>query len=198
MKKLPRDFYLQPDTLQLAQNLLGKLIVVPTETGKRVSGMIVETEAYLGEIDKAAHSYKNRRTARNEITYALGGHSYVFFIYGMYFQFNVVCGLENIPHVCLIRAVEPMEGIEIIRARRGKMKEQNLTSGPGKFCIAFGIDRSFNGSDLLGDKIWLEDFKTFSGEEISNGKRIGIDYAEEFAEKPWRFWLTGNRFISRK
>jgi DNA-3-methyladenine glycosylase len=78
------------------------------------------------------------------------------------------------------------------------MKEQNLTSGPGKLCIAFGIDRSFNGADLLGDKIWLEDFKTFSGEEISNGKRIGIDYAEEFAEKPWRFWVTGNRFISRK
>jgi DNA-3-methyladenine glycosylase len=116
----------------------------------------------------------------------------------MYFQFNVVCGLENIPRVCLIRAVEPIEGIEIIRERRGKMKEQNLTSGPGKLCIAFGIDRSFNGADLLGDKIWLEDFKTFSGEEISNGKRIGIDYAEEFAEKPWRFWVTGNRFISRK
>jgi DNA-3-methyladenine glycosylase len=198
MKKLPRDFYLQSDTLQIAQDLLGKLVVVPTETGERVSGMIVETEAYLGEIDKAAHSYKNRRTARNEITYALGGYSYVFFIYGMYFQFNVVCGLENIPRVCLIRAVEPIEGIEIIRERRGKMKEQNLTSGPGKFCIAFGIDRSFNGADLLGDKIWLEDFKTFSGEEISNGKRIGIDYAEEFAEKPWRFWVTGNQFVSRK
>lgn len=198
MNKLPRDFYLRSDTLQIAQDLLGKLLVIPTETGERVSGMIVEVEAYLGEIDKAAHSYKNRRTARNEITYAIGGHAYIFFIYGMYFQFNVVCGAENIPRVCLIRAVEPIEGIEFMREHRGEMKDQNLTSGPGKLCIAFGIDKSFNGEDLLGERIWLEDYRTVSVEEISSGKRIGIDYAQEFAEKPWRFWVKGNRFVSRK
>ena len=196
--KLPREFYEHSETLQIAQDLLGKLLVVRSETGERVSGMIVEVEAYLGEIDKAAHTYKGRRTARTEITYAVGGHVYVFFIYGMYFQFNVVCGAENSPHVCLIRAVEPIENIEKMRERRGAMKDQNLTSGPGKLCIAMDITGNLNGADLLGDKIWLEDFKTFSKDEIVCGKRIGIDYAEEFAEKPWRFWIKGNQYVSRK
>lgn len=203
-RKLSREFYLRDDTLQIAQDLIGKLLVVPSETGERVSGMIVETEAYLGEIDKAAHSYNNRRTARNEITYAVGGHSYVFFIYGMYFQFNVVCGAKDSPHVVLIRALEPVEGVEIMRERRlrknptAKMPDKNLTSGPGKLCIALEINRRLNGEDLLGDKIWLEDYKEFSSEEIKIGKRIGIDYAEEFAEKPWRFWLKNNEFVSKK
>jgi DNA-3-methyladenine glycosylase len=204
MKKLPRDFYLRSDTLRIAQDLIGKLLVVPTETGKRVSGMIVETEAYLGEIDKAAHSYKNRRTARNEITYAAGGHAYVFFIYGMYFQFNVVCGALDSPHVVLIRALEPVEGVPVMRERRvrknplSKMPDKNLTSGPGKLCIALDINRRLNGEDLLADKIWLEDYRTFSSAETKIGKRIGIDYAEEFAEKPWRFWLKNNGYVSKK
>lgn len=198
MNKLPREFYLSPETLQIARDLLGKLFVINTKEGEKVSGMIVETEAYLGEIDKAAHSFNGRRTARNEITYGIGGHAYVFFIYGMYFQFNVVCGVKDKPQVCLIRAVQPVAGIEIMRHRRGPMKDQNLTSGPGKFCIAFGIDKSFNGEDLLGERIWIEDYKNFAIDEISSGKRIGIDYAEEFADKPWRFWVTGNQFVSRK
>jgi DNA-3-methyladenine glycosylase len=204
MKKLSRDFYLRSDTLGIARDLIGKLLVVPTESGERVSGMIVETEAYLGEIDKAAHSYKNRRTARNEITYAIGGHAYVFFIYGMYFQFNIVCGALDSPHVVLIRAIEPVESIEIMRERRlrknplAKMADKNLTSGPGKLCIALDINRRLNGEDLLGNNIWLEDFKTFPAEEIKIGKRIGIDYAEEFAEKPWRFLLKNSVFVSKK
>jgi len=197
-KKIRREFYLRDDTLQIAQELLGKNLVVPTANGKRVAGMIVETEAYLGAIDKAAHSYQNRRTKRTEAMFALGGHAYIFFVYGMYFQFNVVVGKVDVPHAILIRAVEPVENIEIMRGRRGKMPDENLTSGPGKLCIALGIDRTFNGADLLGDKVWLEDFKTFSGEEISSGKRIGINYAEEFAEKPWRFWAKNNKFPSRQ
>jgi len=202
--QLSREFYLRSDTIQIARDLIGKLLVVPTDSGERVSGMIVETEAYLGEIDKAAHSYNNRRTTRNEITYAVGGHAYVFFIYGMYFQFNVVTGAKDSPHVVLIRAVEPVEGIEIMRERRlqknpaAKMPDKNLTSGPGKLCIALNINRRLNGEDLLGDNIWLEDFKTFRAEEIKIGKRIGIDYAEEFAEKPWRFWLKNSVFVSKK
>ncbi len=204
MKKLSREFYLRSDTLQIARDLIGKLLVVPTEAGERVSGMIVETEAYLGEIDKAAHSYNNRRTTRNEITYAEGGHVYVFFIYGMYFQFNVVCGAKDSPHVVLVRAVEPVENIEIMRARRlvknplARMADKNLTSGPGKLCIALDINRRLNGADLLGENIWLEDFKTFSEAEIEIGKRVGIDYAEEFADKPWRFWLKNNLYVSKK
>lgn len=202
--KLSREFYLRPDTLQIARDLLGKLLVVPLETGERVSGMIVETEAYLGEIDKAAHSFGGRRTARNEITYAAGGHAYVFFIYGMYFQFNVVTHVIDSPHVVLIRALEPVEGIEIMRERRmrknpsANMPDKNLTSGPGKLCIALNINRRLNGEDLLGEKIWLEDYKRFSPDEIKIGKRIGIDYAEEFAEKPWRFYLKNSSYISKK
>jgi DNA-3-methyladenine glycosylase len=195
--KLSRKFYLRSDTLQIAQDLIGKMLVVPDATGARVSGMIVETEAYLGEIDKAAHSYKNRRTARNEITYAPGGHAYVFFIYGMYFQFNVVTNAKDVPHVVLIRAVEPFENIEKMRERRGIMKDVNLTSGPGKLCIAFDIRREHNGEDLLGNKIWLEDYERFSENEIGRGTRIGIGYAEEYALKPWRFWLKNNKFVSR-
>jgi DNA-3-methyladenine glycosylase len=197
MKKLLREFYTRENTLQIAREMLGKTLVVPTESGERVSGRIVETEAYLGEIDKAAHAYGGRRTARNEITYDIGGKVYVFFIYGMYWQLNLVTGLIDAPHVVLIRAVEPLDGIEIMRERRGAMKDRNLTSGPGKLCIAFGIDRRFNGEDLLGDKIWLEEGENVTTDQIASGPRIGIDYAEEFAEMPWRFWIKGNPFVSR-
>jgi DNA-3-methyladenine glycosylase len=196
--KLPREFYLREDTLQIARDLLGKLLVVPTASGERVSGMIVETEAYLGAVDKAAHSYGNRRTKRTETMFAVGGTVYIFFIYGMYYQFNVVVGAVDTPHAVLIRAVEPIENIEIMRARRGKMPDKNLTSGPGKLCIAFGIDKSYNNADLIGGKVWVEDFRTFSAAEIMSGKRIGIDYAEEFAEKPWRFWIKNNLYVSRQ
>ena len=114
-KKLPIDYYRRDDTITVAKELLGKLIVVPDAKGRRVSGMIVETEAYLGVTDRGAHSYAGRRTPRNEVTYGIGGHAYVFFIYGMYYQLNVVTGPADHPHVVLIRAVEPVEGIEIMR-----------------------------------------------------------------------------------
>jgi DNA-3-methyladenine glycosylase len=197
MSKLPRHFYLSDDTTRVARDLLGKLLVVPDTNGIRIAGMIVETEAYLGETDRAAHSFGGRRTPRNEITFGSGGHVYVFFIYGMYYQLNVVTGPADHPHVVLIRAVEPVEGIEIMRTRRGEMKDRNLTSGPGKLCIALNIDRGLNGEDLLGDKIWLEDRRSFTDDEIAVGKRIGIDYAAEDAERPWRFWVKDNLFVSK-
>jgi DNA-3-methyladenine glycosylase len=202
MKKLSRQFYLREDVIRIARELLGKILVVPADDGERVSGMIVECEAYLGQIDRAAHSYGGRRTARNEITYGAGGFAYVFFIYGMYYQLNVVTHTIDTPHVVLVRALEPVDGIEIMRARRsarGKtMPDKNLTSGPGKLTIAMGIDRGFNGEDLLGDRIWLEEGRKFSDKEIAVGKRIGIDYAGEDAEKPWRFWVEGNPYVSKK
>lgn len=196
--KLKRRFYLRLDTIAVARDLLGKLLVVPDENGNRVSGMIVEVEAYLGEIDKAAHSFGGRRTPRNEVMYAKGGHVYVFFVYGMYNQFNVVCGPAEHPHAILIRGVEPIEGIDIMRARRGEMKDKKLTSGPGKLCIAFGIDRTLNGGDLTSDSVWLEKYRSFGADEIAVGKRVGIDYAGEDAEKPWRFWVKDSVFVSRK
>jgi DNA-3-methyladenine glycosylase len=205
LKKLPREFYTRRDTLQIARELLGKILVVPGEAGERVSGMIVETEAYLGAIDKAAHSYNNRRTKRTETMFAVGGTVYIFFIYGMYYQFNIVAGEIDAPHAILIRAVEPLDNIEIMRERRSaksknplpKMPDKNLTSGPGKLCIALGIDKTFNNADLLGEKVWLEEGAEIPDGEIAAGKRIGIDYAAEYAEKPWRFWIKGNKFVSR-
>jgi DNA-3-methyladenine glycosylase len=199
MPKLSREFYTRGDTLQIARDLLGKILVVPAATGERVSGMIVETEAYCGIEDKAAHSYKGRRTKRTETMFAVGGTVYIFFIYGMYYQFNVVAGELGAPHAVLIRAVAPVEGIELMRERRGLiMKDTNLTSGPGKLCIALGIDKTFNSEDLLGRRVWLEPGAEITSSEIACGKRVGIDYAEEYAEKPWRFWLKDNGFVSRK
>ncbi|HRI02818.1 MAG TPA: DNA-3-methyladenine glycosylase [Pyrinomonadaceae bacterium] len=206
--KLGREFYLRNDTLSIARELLGKLIVIPDDSGGRVSAMIVETEAYLGVTDRAAHSYGGRRTPRNEVMYGMAGHVYVFFVYGMYYQFNVVCGPVDTPHAILIRGVEPVEGIETMRERRGFLSEpgaiatgskrdKNLTSGPGKLCIAMAIDKSLNDEDLLGTRVWLEDYRSFSNEEIVVGKRIGIDFAGEDAEKPWRFWVNGNEFVSK-
>ena len=198
MKKLSREFYTRADTLLIAQDLLGKTLVIPNTNGARVSGMIVETEAYLGIEDKAAHSYGNRRTKRTETMFATGGTVYIFFIYGMYFQFNVVVGEKDVPHAILIRAVEPIENIKLMRDRRGPMKDVNLTSGPGKLCIALGVDKTFNNEDLLGNRAWLEKGAKISVEEIVCGKRVGIDYAEEYAEKLWRFWIKDNSFVSRK
>lgn len=204
-KKLPREFYLRDDTLEIARELLGKTLVVPDEKGERVSGKIVEAEAYLGAIDKAAHSYGNRRTKRTETMFAIGGTAYIFFIYGMYFQFNVVVGAVGSPHAILIRAVEPVEGVEIMRERRrlkskkpdSKIADKNLTSGPGKLCIALGIDKTFDNEDLLGERVWLETGDWVPDEEVAFGKRIGIDYAQEYAEKPWRFWVKDNPFVSK-
>jgi DNA-3-methyladenine glycosylase len=116
----------------------------------------------------------------------------------MYHQFNVVVGKVDTPHAILIRAAEPLENIELMRERRiKKMPDKNLTSGPGKLCIALGIDKSLNGEDLLGEKVWLEEGDPIPKNKIVSGKRIGIDYAEEDAEKPWRFWLKENPFVSR-
>lgn len=198
-KRIGKTWYMTEDTIAAAKDVLGKLLVVSGENGKRVSGMIVEVEAYCGVEDRGAHSYGGRRTARNEVTYGPGGHAYVFFIYGMYYQLNFVLGPVDHPHVLLIRAVEPIEGIELMRSRRGAMKDTNLTSGPGKLCIALGIDRSLNGEDLVkGEKIWVENYRSFTPDEIAVGKRIGIDYAGEDADLPWRFWVMGNAFVSKR
>ena len=195
--KLPHEFYLRPDVLTVSRDLLGKLLVVPGPNGERVSGKIVEVEAYRGPEDRASHAYGGRRTKRTETMYGTGGVAYVYFVYGMYYQFNVVSNVANVPHAILVRALEPVEGLEIMRARRHSHPDHNLTNGPGKLCIAMGIDRQLNGADLLGDRVWLEEFESVSPRRIARGPRIGIDYAQEWIDKPWRFWLRDNRFVSR-
>ena len=194
--KLPRDFYTRANVLTVARDLLGKLLVVPAH-GKRVSGLIVEAEAYRGPHDRAAHSYGGRRTKRTETMYGIGGTAYVFFVYGMYNQFNVVTNAKDIPHAILIRAVEPVEGIELMRRRRPRQTDLNLTNGPGKLCIAMNIDRKLDAADLLGNRVWLEEGITVRRSSIAAGPRIGIDYAEEWKDKPWRFWIRDNPYVSR-
>ena len=197
-QKLPREFYTRPNVLTVAKELLGKLLVVPDEEGRRISGMIVEVEAYRGPEDRASHAYGGRRTNRTETMYKSGGVAYVYFVYGMYNQFNVVSNVEDVPHAILVRALEPVEGIEVMRTRRHPHKDKNLTSGPGKLCLAMGIDRQLDKADLLGEKVWIEKFETIPASKISKGPRIGIDYAEAWIEKPWRFWIRDNEYVSRK
>jgi len=197
--KLERDFYTRADTLAVARELLGKRLVVPAGARRRVSARIVEVEAYLGVEDRAAHSFGGRRTRRTETMYAVGGTVYVFFVYGMHHQFNVVTGPEGLPHAVLVRAVEPEEGVELMRERRAVAKERELTSGPGKLCRALGLDLTFDGADLTGARVWVEETGAkFRPDEIASGARIGVAYAGEDALKPWRFWVKDNVYVSRK
>ena len=197
MNKLPRDFYTRTDVLEVARDLLGKKLVVPGRSGTRVAGIIVETEAYRGAEDRASHAYEGRRTRRTETMYAKGGTAYVYFVYGMYNQFNVVTNVAEVPHAILVRAVEPSEGLDLMRRRRPGRREYELTSGPGRLCLAMGIDRKLDQADLLGDQIWIEEGVSISPRQIARGPRIGIDYAEKWITKPWRFWVRDNPFVSK-
>ena len=196
-KKLPREFYTRSDVLAVARDLLGKKLVVPGRNGQRVSGIIVETEAYRGPEDRASHAWNGRRTQRTETMYGPGGTAYVYFVYGMYNQFNVVTNVADIPHAILVRAIEPSEGMEVMRRRRRGRSERELTSGPGRLCLAMGIDRKLDKADLLGDRVWIEEGISISPRQIARGPRIGIDYAEKWIDKPWRFWVRDNSFVSR-
>src|ERR1051325_4154272 len=196
--KLPREFYTRPNVLAVARDLLGTLLVVPARNEKRVSGKIVEVEAYRGPHDRAAHSFGGRRTKRTEPMYGIGGTVYVFFVYGMYYQLNVVTNTPETLHAVLFGAVEPVGGIELMRKRRHGQPDHNLTNGPGNDCIALGIDRTLNEADLLSDKVWLEPGDKMPLSRIARGPRIGIDYAQEWKDKPWRFWIRENPFVSRK
>lgn len=196
--KLPRAFYTRADVLAVARDLLGAVLVVPTRRGGRVAGRIVETEAYRAPEDRASHAWGGRRTRRTETMYGPGGTAYVYFVYGMYHQFNVVTGILDVPHAVLVRALQPVEGIELMRARRPGQPDVNLTSGPGKLSIALAIDRSLDGADLLDTRVWIERReRPIPTSSIACGPRIGIAYAGPWAAEPWRFWLRGNPFVSR-
>jgi DNA-3-methyladenine glycosylase len=197
MNKLPREFYTRPDVLEVARDLIGKKLVVPNRNGSRVAGIIVETEGYRGPEDRASHAWNGRRTNRTETMYGVGGTAYVYFVYGMYYQFNVVTSVEDRPHAVLVRALEPAEGLDVMRRRRAGRSEYELTSGPGRLCLALEIDRKLDKADLLGERVWIEEGISISPRQIARGPRVGIDYAEEWAQKPWRFWARDNPFVSR-
>lgn len=195
-KKYPRDFYLQ-DTFDVAKKLLGSYLYSSIE-GELTGGMITETEVYLGGIDKASHSFNYRRTKRTEIQFDVGGHAYIFIVYGMYPQLCVVTGPKDVSDVVLLRSLEPVVGIDIMKKRRNSEKLESLTNGPGKLCIALGIKKDHYGEDLCGNRIWVSPpEKELDSTEIISTKRIGIDYAEEYADKLWRFYIKDNKHISR-
>lgn len=183
---LPEEFYLQ-DTASLARDLLGKRLVREFRGGRK-SGIIVETEAYLGEKDPACHTWKRRKTKRNHSMYLSGGHAYVYMIYGMHYCFNVVARTADEPEAVLVRALEPEENLRF------------ATNGPGRLCKALSITRAQDGASLLGiDAVWIEQGpQDVSVEDIVERPRIGVEYAGEAAAWPLRFYINGNRFVSRK
>lgn len=197
-KKLPRSFYTRDDVVTISKELLGKVLVTNLE-GFYTSGIITETEAYQGPEDKASHAFGGRRTPRTEIMYAQGGTAYVYLCYGIHHLFNVVTNKRDVPHAVLIRAIEPLEGIEEMMERRNRYKaDRILTAGPGSMSRALGITTKFTGVSLLGNVIWIEDRGNgISPTEIVAGKRIGVDYAGDHAEWHWRFTIKGNKWVSR-
>lgn len=206
---LDRSFYRQ-DSVSLAKALLGQRLVrlYPGRSAGtkavRLAGDIVETEAYLGVPDLAAHTAGGRRTARNEAMYSDGGHIYVYFTYGMHHCMNVVASVVDEPVAVLIRAIEPVEGLEVMRQHRPKArKDTDLCSGPAKLCQALAIDRAYNHCDLLdatGD-LFIEDThadRKMITSRTMTGPRIGVAYAKEWANKPLRFFLKDNPYVSRQ
>lgn len=195
MKKLNRNFYLK-SAAELAPALLGKTLVHKTAEGV-TSGIIVETEAYIGPNDKGAHSCGGVPTARTAVMFGEGGFAYVYLIYGMYSCFNVVANVKDKPEAVLIRALEPLDGIEPMKKRRGTDKLQNLCSGPGKLCGALGITRLHSGADLCGNELFILDKPALPTSEIAVSPRINIDYAEEYRDMLWRYFVKGSKFVSK-
>lgn len=196
-KKLSREFYTRP-VIKVAKELLGK-ILVKKERGKILAGKIVEVEAYDGKFDEASHSYRGK-TKRNEVMFREGGYFYVYFTYGVHHCCNVVTGKEGHGAAVLIRAIEPVKGIETMAMRRfgiRKINEKqfyNLCNGPGKICEAFAFDRTHSGLDLIGDKVYIIDAPLLKKSEIGISKRIGISKSIEL---PWRFFIKSSKFLSR-
>lgn len=194
-QKISQQFYLKPDVVALSKELLGKLLMTQIN-GVVCGGRIVETEAYKGPEDKASHAFNGKRTPRTEVMFSKGGVAYIYKCYGMYDLFNVVTNKADIPHAILVRAVEPLYGVEeMLKRRKLKKIARNLTGGPGLVCQALGITSQMSGESLLGATIWLEEGKEkLPG--IIEGPRVGIAYAEDHAALPWRFRIQDNPFTS--
>lgn len=193
----PRSFYAQP-TRQLARALLGCRLV-RSLNGQRAAGVIVETEAYIGETDLACHA-RAGRTARTAIMYGRPGLAYVYFTYGLHWLLNVVSENEDFPAAVLIRAIEPVEGVALMQAARDQRPIRELTNGPAKLCQALRIDQAMNGVDLasVAGSLWIEADRTVPARSILRGPRIGISGTPEpWLSKPWRYWIDGNSFVSK-
>lgn len=199
MEKLNYSFYNRTDVLAIARELLGKVLITQFN-GVTTTGRIVETEAYAGVQDKASHAYGGRRTARTEVMFSKGGTAYVYLIYGIHHLFNVVTNKKDVPHAVLVRAIEPLTGIERMLERAGKERwDYTLGKGPGNVSKALGINTSYTGWDLTGNDIYIAaDGFTPPADAILATRRIGVDYAGADALLPYRFILKDNPYVSGK
>ena len=196
---LPPSFYMEDDSLKVAEDLLGKVLCTALPGGY-ASGIIVETEAYKGKGDAACHAHEGRHTERTSVMYRAGGVAYVYLCYGLHHLFNIITGPEGEASAVLIRALEPLDGKAVIAGRRN-MAESNeaLLRGPGAMSQGLGISKLHYGASLTGSDVWLEDRGiTISPEETKRGPRIGVDYAGADAQLPWRLWVAGSRYVSGK
>ncbi len=196
--KLPEAFYLGTDVVAISKSLLGKYLFTCID-GVTTGGYIVETEAYNGIVDKAAHSYGNRLTPRTQTMFMQGGIAYVYLCYGIHEMFNIVTSTEGHPTAILIRAVHPTEGIEAMQVRRNMpVLKPTITAGPGSVAKALGISRNINALSLQSDTLWLEDRGlNFTDDQITIGPRIGVAYAAEDALLPYRFYVKGDVYVSK-
>ncbi len=198
-KKLDRSFYDRKDVLRIARELLGKILVTQWD-GVRSSGRIVETEAYAGEQDRACHAFGGRRTTRSEDLYGAPGSVYIYVCYGMHHLFNVITNKKDIPHAVLIRALEPLEGVEHMLNRTGKpVADYSLTKGPGNLSRAMGMSKLHSGGNLFSEEIYIaDDGLRYKKDQVIVTKRIGVESAREDAELPYRFIVKGNPYVSAK
>jgi DNA-3-methyladenine glycosylase len=199
VQRLARSFYNRKDVTRIAKELLGKILVTKFD-GVVTSGRIVETEAYNGAVDKASHAYGNRRTARTEVMYGSPGTAYVYLCYGIHNLFNVVTNKEEIPHAILIRAIEPIEGIDTMLLRTGKVKlDHTLTKGPGNVSRALGIFTYHTGRSLISDELFIADDEfRLKQNQVVTTTRIGVDYAAEDSLLPYRFIVKSSPYVSGK
>jgi DNA-3-methyladenine glycosylase len=195
--KITHDFFRGTDVTRIAKELLGKILCTNLDN-RFTTALIVETEAYCGATDRACHAFPNKKTKRTEVMYRNGGIAYVYLVYGMHHLFNIVTNTEGKEDAVLIRAVEPLVGLEIMQERRTVYSnDKGLTGGPARLTQAMGITVSHNEMDLLGDKIWLTEGKQLSENKIVATTRIGVEYAAEDAFLPWRFYIKGNKYVSK-
>lgn len=191
------DFYINDDPTEVAKNLLGKILYTKID-GIITSGIIVETEAYKGNSDRACHAYQNKKTNRNAVMFEKGGKAYVYLVYGIHYLFNIVTNIKGKADAVLIRALEPVKGENKMLIRNNKNNLRRITSGPGLLSKAMGIDMSLYGESLLGNRVWIEyPSKEFDNSKIVHAKRIGVDYAGDDALLPWRFYIKDNIWISK-
>lgn len=195
--KLSQSFYTNEDVVEVARNLIGCRLYTKVN-GVVTGGVIVETEAYNGRSDKACHAYPDKKTPRTSIMYQEGGVAYVYFVYGMHYLFNIVTHKQGFADAVLIRAIEPLEGVEEMMLRRKKVRvNRELTGGPARLAEALAITKEINGLSLYENTVWVEHPMENNNYKIADSKRIGVDYAGDDALLPWRFYAIDNQFVSK-